>query len=354
MNSVSLVQISEGKLVPLVELPSGNSTYDVLRQLLESKRSKATRRTYQNAIDLFFQRVYGVDASPQAIAQFLSLPEETALALVLAWRSELVNGNEVEDLRPKANATVNNYLAALKSLVSFAHRLKMCAWTLEHVQGEKGQTYRDTRGIPVDEFKKMLVLCDRSTQKGKRDYALLRLLWENVPRRNEIHLMSLEHFDAPGCRILIYGKGRGSEAEWISISPATRGAIASWLKTRGEKLADDTPLFCALDRAHRGHRLTGDGLYKIVRGYAKQAGIERLISPHRLRHSGITALIEAGMKLTDVQQLSRHRNIAVLMRYHDNLNNAQQQGTNTLSDMLDENPPGVQGDGSFVRERDLH
>ena len=71
-------------------------------------------------------------------------------------------------------------------MVEMGRRLGVCNFSLDDVKGEKVETYRDTMGIPAEDYAQVIALVDRSTLKGKRDYAIMRLLWDNALRRNEI------------------------------------------------------------------------------------------------------------------------------------------------------------------------
>ena len=72
--------------------------------------------------------------------------------------------------------TVNARLAALKSFVTHAYKRKLCAFRLDDIKSVKAQTYKDTRGISIDQFQLLIDGIDRSTSMGKRDYAMLRLV----------------------------------------------------------------------------------------------------------------------------------------------------------------------------------
>ena len=222
----------------------------------------------------------------------------------------------------------------MKSFISTANRLGLCQFSLKDaVKSEKLKPYRDTSGIPLVEFKKVLRLCDLSTLKGKRDKALLMLFWSNALRRNEVRLLDIGDF-VPSSRILwVKGKGR-SEKESVDLSPKTIQAICDWLAERGSAgIKSSSPLFISLDSRSRGSRLSGDGLYKIVRCYCREAGIDKLMSPHRIRHSSITmALDKSDGDVRKVQKLSRHKNLNTLMIYDDNRNNDQLE----LSELLEE------------------
>ena len=70
-----------------------------------------------------------------------------------------------------------------------------CVYSLEDIKGEKVHKYRDTTGISPEAFKQVLEVPNRDTLQGKRDYALLRLLWGNALRRNEISQLNIGDFD---------------------------------------------------------------------------------------------------------------------------------------------------------------
>ncbi len=85
-----------------------------------------------------------------------------------------------------APATINQKLAAIKSLVTYANQIGKCHYTLSQIKSEKLTTYRDTKGIPSEQFKLMLDAVNIETIKGLRDLAILLLLWGNALRRSEL------------------------------------------------------------------------------------------------------------------------------------------------------------------------
>jgi len=300
---------------------------DILAQLLADRRSPNTRRAYAYDLKQFFKAAAASNPTSEVIAAFLQLPRAQAIALVLDYKAGLLEQGLSE-------ARVNRSLSAIKALVRFAEGLGKCQWNLEIVPGEKTSSYRDTSGIDRESYRKIMAGCDRQTLKGKRDYALLRLLWDNALRREETRT-AIADFDAVNRTLRIIGKGKGTQAETVTLSAPTTEAIAHWLAARGKTQPTD-PLWIALDSVHYGHRLTGDGLYKLVRGLAAAAGIEKRFSPHRVRHSSLTdALDRTGGDVRRVQKLSRHANIQTLMIYDDNRQNHQAEVTDLLAEGMD-------------------
>ncbi|EHJ10234.1 site-specific integrase, partial [Crocosphaera watsonii] len=148
---------------------------DLITQLLEDKRSHHTRLAYMKDLRDFFRYVYNAEEpTPELIENFLTQDRFVALSVVLKYKAHL------RDERGLAEATINRRLAAIKSLVRFAHQLGKCNFSLSEVKGDKVVRYRDTTGVSKEVFRKILSIPDRQTLKGKRDYAILRLLWDNV------------------------------------------------------------------------------------------------------------------------------------------------------------------------------
>lgn len=173
---------------------------DVIKQLLRDTRSEGTSRCYEKDLKDFFNFSTGKEPSRDTVLEFLHLTQGQAVALVLDFKSYLMNE------RRFAENTVNRKLAAIRSMVTMGRKLGVCAFALDDVKSETVQKYRDTSGIEASEFAKVLSLVDRSTLKGKRDYAILRLLWNNALRRNEVCSLDVDDFNPQAKTITIYGK----------------------------------------------------------------------------------------------------------------------------------------------------
>jgi integrase/recombinase XerC len=275
----------------------------------------------------FFLAAYGQKPTEIVISQFLQLNRFDAIAIVLRYKSDLITQGLKE-------STINRRLSALKSLVNFAAKLGKCTWNLDDIPTETVQTYRDTTGLKPDGIRQMLLHIDRTTIKGKRDFAILRLLWDNALRRNEVVSANIGDFDPELRSLQILGKGRGSQKSLISLSIGTTSAIQDWLSQIKTK-SNDRPLFHSLDPVNQGHRLTGTAIYQIVDQLARDSGIAKKMSPHRIRHSAITAALDAtNGNVRKVQKLSRHKKLDTLMLYDDNRTNMQGEVSSLLGDLI--------------------
>ncbi len=301
---------------------------DVLAQFLLDKRNPSTRKAYSKDLNDFFRLTTGQVATKDTVLEFLHLERSAAVGVVLSYKAKLFD-------KGLAESTVNRRLASIKTLCSMGRQLGICGFTLEDVKGERVQQYRDTSGIPPEEFRQVLESCDRSLIYGIRDYALLKLLWENALRRNEVSLLNYGDFEPSARELTILGKGKGTQTEMIGISSSTTNALLDWTSAYKHK-KKKAPLFVALDFKHEGHRITGDGIYKLVRRYCKRAGVKKIMSPHRVRHSSITAALDAtDGNVRKVQKLSRHASIDTLMIYDDNRAKDQVELSELLSGLTD-------------------
>ncbi|MES2464989.1 MAG: tyrosine-type recombinase/integrase, partial [Armatimonadota bacterium] len=199
------------------------------------------------------------------------------------------------------------------------------------VEAEKVRQYRDTRGISLPLMKKLLDLPGTADVKGLRDTFLLRLAFENGLRRMEISALDVSDLQLRERRLQIRGKGRGTQKEFVDVSPRLIAAARAYLKASGHRSG---PLFrnVSPNTAGRGAegRLTPDGVYYVVSYYGRQLGLT--LSPHRLRHTAITqAAKEVNGDLMALLEFSRHKDIKTAQIYVDNVQAAQRKITNKLS-----------------------
>jgi integrase/recombinase XerC len=303
------------------------SVPDVLQQLLADKLSLNTRLAYEQDVTLFFQWAASTKPTKKLVLEFLHLEQKDATTLVLDWKAHLrIKGHK--------EATINRRLAAIKSLVQMGRKVGHCAYSLEDIKGDKVKPYRDTSGIPPEVFKKVLGLCCTDTTSGLRDYAILRLLWDNALRRNEIVQTNVSDFQATEKTIAILGKGQGTQKELIDLAPATIQAISNWLFVHPDP-KPGKPLFVALTSNYLGNRLTGESIRRMVDRLCHQAGVNKQMSPHRIRHSSITAALNVtNGNIRKVQKLSRHSNLETVLIYDDARQKDQLELSHTLADMV--------------------
>jgi integrase/recombinase XerC len=277
---------------------------DALIGLFLAGRSPQTLRAYRQDLDDFAHYLASPDLDIIA-ARLLAAGPGPANAIVLSYRTNLVD-------RRLAAATVNRRLAALRSLVKLARTLGLVTWALE-VPGLSAEPYRDTRGPGLAGVRQLLRrVARRQDAKGRRDHAILRLLFDLGLRRSETVALDRADLDLEAGTLAVLGKGRTGKVR-LTLPEPTRAALGAWLETRGEAPG---PLFPSLDRTMRGGRLSSTSVYRMVRALGAAVGLT--VRPHGLRHTAITAALDLTGDLRAVQRFSRHRDVRVLTRYDDN------------------------------------
>lgn len=162
--------------------------------------------------------------------------------------------------------------------------------------------------LSVEEVECLLAAADPNKRRGARDQAILELLYSSGLRASELCGLRIHDVDEHSVRVM----GKGRKERIVPIGRAAVDAIDHYLANFHEATGEDNP---PLFLADRGGPLQRFALWQIVRTYAKRAGITKTISPHTLRHSYATALLDGGADLRVIQELLGHSSIASTERY---------------------------------------
>jgi integrase/recombinase XerC len=166
--------------------------------------------------------------------------------------------------------------------------------------------------LTVAEVEMLLAVPDTSTPLGLRDRAIIEVLHAAGLRVSELVGLDVADVDLAQAHVRVLGKG-GKERIGLLGRPAVR-AVRAYLKAGRPALLGQRPVD-ALWLNHRGGRLTVRGVAFILGKVGKQAGIRTPISPHVLRHTFATHLLDGGADLRVVQELLGHANIATTQVY---------------------------------------
>ncbi|MFC2013695.1 site-specific tyrosine recombinase XerD [Chloroflexota bacterium] len=226
-----------------------------------------------------------------------------------AMLSYLLNLKE----RGYAATTIARKVAAVKSFFGF-----MVSEGIIKASPTEGMTSPKTgkslpKPISVNQARSLIEQASKlSTPEAKRDRAMLELLYASGMRVSELVSLNLADVDTKGGYVRCFGKGH--KERLIPIYEQAAAIVEEYTNLARPKLSpssDETALF--LNR--RGERLTRQGLWQILKGYAREAGLEAQVTPHTLRHSFATHMLSGGADLRSVQQLLGHANISTTQVY---------------------------------------
>ncbi len=167
--------------------------------------------------------------------------------------------------------------------------------------------------LPFDQVQHLLEQSAKlSTPEAKRDRAMLMLLYASGMRVSELVSLNLDDIDTGEGYVRCFGKGH--KERLIPIAPSAASAVKEYVKEARSHIAhSDTGE--ALFLNVRGDRLTRQGLWQILKGYAKSADLDIDVTPHTLRHSFATHMLNGGADLRLVQELLGHANISTTQVY---------------------------------------
>jgi integrase/recombinase XerD len=213
--------------------------------------------------------------------------------------------------RRYADTTVARKIAAVRSFLHFLEAEGAVSSDLtEHLASPRIGKYLP-HSIAEDDVEFLLALPSTDNPAGLRDRAMLRLLWATGMRVSELIMLDLEHIDLTTDTVRCTGKG--SKERQIPFGLNARGALVQYLDSGRPTLCRRT-VVSALFLNHHGDRLTRQGFWLILKAYSRRAGIDN-ISPHTLRHSFATHLLNNEAELRVVQELLGHSNISTTQIY---------------------------------------
>lgn len=225
----------------------------------------------------------------------------------------------VSSLYGKNNsATVCRKLSALRSF--FRLQLREAVITHDPLVGISGPKLKQSIPVflTVDEVFKLLEEPAAKDACMSRDRAILEVLYSTGVRVAELVSINTEDLDFNSEMLRVTGKG--NKQRLVPVGFVALEAVKKWLKTRDiqifqrratQRESDLEALFLN----NRGGRLTTRSVERLVEKYARRAGLSQAVTPHALRHSFATHLLEMGADLRSVQELLGHTSLATTQRY---------------------------------------
>lgn len=215
--------------------------------------------------------------------------------------------------RNYAVTTTARKVAAAKSFFSFMiAEGKIKSSPMENITSPKvGKPLPDA--ISISQVRQLIDQPTKlSAPEAKRDRAMLELLYASGMRVSELVSLNLNDIDTKGGSVRCFGKG--NKERMVPIYQQAAKVVEEYItQVRPRLVRSDAEQ--ALFVNQRGDRLTRQGLWQILKAYAKSAGLGKQVTPHTLRHSFATHMLSGGADLRSVQELLGHANISTTQIY---------------------------------------
>jgi integrase/recombinase XerC len=278
---------------------------DHLREFLEYLRLN------RNASD------HTVDAYDSDISQLLAFaaaqlkkpratidPGDLDLGMIRQFMGELYRQGQ-------SRASVARKLSALRTFVKFLRREGWIESDPAALAVSPRREIKIPAHLSVDEMSRLLEMPDVADPLGRRDRAILELFYASGLRLSELVGLDLEDVNLSGRIVRVLGKG--AKERLIPFNDSTKQAVRAWLRDRAA--VTDTKRVDALFVNFRGTRLTGRSVQRLVAKYVTACSTRFGISPHALRHSFATHLLQRGADLRAIQELLGHVQLSTTQRY---------------------------------------
>lgn len=267
--------------------------------------------------------------------QFLSIERGLAENTLTSYRQDLLNfveflkTKDIKNLKEVNRSELRDYLFELKnkgrapstisrnlSSIRTFYQFLTSEGVIDTDPSTELESPKQAKKLPdvmtLEEVERLISQPDEAKYKGIRDKAMLELLYATGIRVSELIALERSYADLKNGFLLC--KGKGNKERIIPLGNYAVEILDRYIERARPHLVKDK-LETALFVNHRGRQLTRQGFWKIIKKYAVKARISKPITPHTLRHSFATHLIENGADLRSVQEMLGHEDIATTQIY---------------------------------------
>lgn len=324
---ISIPVSNEAKMTDLIISSSNNQTLARASERLDqnpaavylARLAPSGRRTMHQALDTIAGLLTGGQQADCLAFDWSSVRYQHATAI----RAQLVTVYKT--------ATANKFLCALRGAMKEAWNLEQITaedyFRIKSIKSVTGETIPAGHALTPGELAALLNNCgDDPTPAGARDCAVIALMYAAGLRREEVVTLDLESYDVSTGRLVVHGKRNKDRTGYLNNGAAH--ALADWLTVRGD---NPGPLFLAVNKGgkinHR--RMTPQAVYNLLAKRADLAGV-RTFSPHDLRRTFVSDLLDAGADITTVAKMAGHASVTTTSRYDRRPEAAKQKAAGLL------------------------
>jgi len=258
-------------------------------------------------------RAYGIDL--RELSTYLS-----ARKLALSQCDRLLIRSYLSHIktRPYEKTTILRKWASLRSFFKYLTREGVVETNPCIHMASPRREIKVPNFLTETEVEKLIemIVAAKKPEAALRNKALVELLYSSGLRVGELEGSNIEDIDFWGGTIRVVGKG--DKERMVPVGNTALEALREYFKARGEDVGmsprrglEARPLFCNLS----GGRLTSRAIHMMIEKAARKAGITRGVSPHALRHSFATHLLDHGCDLRSVQEMLGHKNLSTTQIY---------------------------------------
>ncbi len=274
---------------------------DFLRYLrIERNASELTIKSYQEDLDSL------LEAFEERLGGIPSAVDQIGISTLRAYLSYLHDCDY-------ARSTIARRLACLRSFFRYCHREGL----VEANPAKALRTPRAGKRLPhflsSDQLATLFETPLANTWDGLRDRAILETLYSAGLRVAELVSVDVEDWDRDADVLRVIGKGR--KERYAPIGSYAAEALTRWLEARSQRPNIKPEARFAVFINKNGGRLTTRSVGRMLDKHLKAAGLDRLTSPHTLRHSFATHLLDGGADLRSVQELLGHKSLTTTQIY---------------------------------------
>lgn len=270
-----------------------NNYFDYLRDV--KKSSDNTLQAYQRDLQKFYD--YLIDIN---VEDFTDVDTETVANFKIHLNSLGLS-----------STSVSRTLSSMRGLYQYFISNGLCdSNPAKAVHNDKVEK-KDISVMTAKEVEALLAQPDSNDVKGMRDKAMLEILYATGIKVSELISLNIDDFNA---QLSFIRCGEGDKERFIPIYPVAAKAVITYIEKSRKILisgTNETALFVNVT----GDKMTRQGFWKILKAYAAKANIKKTITPHTLRNSFASHLLENGADIRDIQVILGHTDIASTQRY---------------------------------------
>lgn len=291
--------------------------------------------------DLFNQFVIFIDATPNTVRTYRGSLKQWFLYLrqnqIIQPTAETVRQyRDYLQENGKKATTVKNYIIAVKRFFQWTEEAGLYPNIAKHIKSGRLSKNFKRDYLTGSQSRQILAHIDRSTIKGKRDYAMLVMMLTMGLRTIEVVRADIEDIRTKGNTTVLYvqGKGHNEKDDLIRMPQHVESAIRDYLSVRRAKDLSE-PLFTSTSNHNTNGRMTTRSIRRIAKTAFIAAGFDSpRLTAHSTRHTAATLSLLNGATLQQTQELLRHRNIGTTEIYAHNIDATTNPAANDVEEAI--------------------